>query len=260
MIAEQLISKYPAIDFHTHLGLWEARGLPPGEDRLSTYIGDERVIENVSAMLRAGLRAGWTNITSDVPIIKLGAPGNRSRDFEPGEAWSEYKRLIGNLHELLELMPAEIVETPADLDRVAAKGKLGLFLSTEGGHMIEQDLSRLETMRADGVTKFQPIHFAHCILGDAQTDPVTYGGMSDLGKTAVKAAHELGMVIDCAHATLAATRDIAEVTGAPIVISHGLMRFGDGESGNSRWLSREHVQLVAETGGMIGTSAAIATL
>ena len=76
--------------------------------------------------------------------------------------------------------------------------------------MVEEDLGRLETLRADGISKFQPIRFAHCHIGDSQTDPPVYDGLSDFGREAVQPARALGMVLDCAHATLKATADMAE--------------------------------------------------
>ena len=242
-----------SIDSHSHLGLWETRGLPGGDDPLTQYVGDARIVEIAQGMIDAGCRAVWINLTSDLPILKLGAPGNKSRDFAPGEAWAEYERLQRELSALLEKLPAEIAETEADIERLHSAGKLALFVSNEGAHMIEEDLGRLSSLRAAGMTKFQPIHYAYCRIGDAQTDPPVHNGLSEFGREAIAEARRLGMVIDSAHASLEATRDMADVTGGPIMLSHALMQFGDAPAVNARWITADYARLIADTGGMIGT-------
>ena len=249
----RVLASQISVDSHTHLGLWETRGLPGGTDPLSRYIGDERIVAIVQEMIDAGCRAAWINLTSDIPILKLGAPGNKSRDYTPGEAWAEYERLLRELSALLDQMPAAIAETAADIERLHAEGKLALLVSNEGAHMIEDDLGRLSELRRAGMTKFQPIHYAYCTVGDAQTDPPVHNGLSGFGREAIAEARRLGMVIDSAHATLEATRDMAEVTGGPIMLSHALMQFGGEAAVNARWITEDYARLIADTGGMIGT-------
>lgn len=249
----RVLAEQASVDSHTHLGLWETRGLPGGDDPLSRYVGDARIVEIAHGMIDAGCCAAWINLTSDIPILKLGAPGNKSRDFAPGEAWVEYERLLRELSAVLDQLPAAIAETEADIDRLHGEGKLALLVSNEGAHMIEEDLRRLSDLRRAGMTKFQPIHYAYCKIGDAQTDPPLHNGLSDFGREAIAEARRLGMVIDSAHATLEATRDMAEVTGGPIMLSHALMQFRDEPAVNARWITTDYARLVADTGGVIGT-------
>lgn len=249
----RVLAAQTAIDSHSHLGLWETRGLPDSDDPLKHYIGDARIVAIVQEMIDAGCRAAWINLTSDIPILQLGAPGNKSRDFAPGEAWAEYERLQEALSALLGQMNAEIARTEADIDRLHEAGKLALLLSNEGAHMVEDDLGRLADLHRAGMTKFQPIHYAYCRVGDAQTDPPRHHGLSDFGREAIAEARRLGMVIDSAHASLETTRDMAEVTGGPIMLSHALMQFGAEAAANARWITEDYARLIAQTGGMIGT-------
>ena len=257
--AKQILAQSPAIDFHTHLGLWETKGLGI-QDPIGKYIGDDALTHHVEAMLGAGCHAASLNLTSDIPILKFGAVGNRSRDFEPGEAWAEYQRLMGVLNDVLTFLPAGIAYQLSDLDPLGEEKKLALLLSVEGAHMIEEDLSRLEIMKQDGITKLQPMHYARTTIGDNQTDQQEYGGLSDFGFEAVRHAADMGMLIDAAHATFNATADMAEATGGPIVLSHALMAYGSSFTPsdappNPRWISNEHAKLIADTGGLIGTWA-----
>lgn len=255
--AKNVIDKAPAIDFHTHLGLWETRGLGL-TDPIGKYVGDDVLKHHVERMLAAGCKTASLNLTSDVPILQLGAPGNRSRDFNPGEAWGEYQRLLNVLNDILSFLPAGIVRTKDDISALNAQGKLALMLSVEGGHMVEEDISRLAVLKADGVSKFQPIHYARTTIGDNQTDAPEYGGLSEFGKKTVAEAARLGMIVDAAHATFEATRDMAYATSGPIVLSHTLMTYESkiaptDTPQNPRWISQDHARLIADTGGLIGT-------
>ncbi|MEZ5279870.1 MAG: membrane dipeptidase [Acidimicrobiales bacterium] len=252
--AMNLLAERGALDFHTHLGLWEVRGLAP-----DLYPGDDGLATIIDQMLAAGCRSASINLTSDIPVMKMGAPGNRLRDYEPGEAWAEYQRMLSQLATLCEMMPLTVARSVADLERIHDAGRLAVLLSIEGAHMVEDDLSRIAILASDGITKFQPIHYVRTKLGDSQTDPPADGGLSDLGKEAVRLARANGMVIDAAHASLASTADMAEAAGGPITLSHTLMAcaaaHGIDVEPHPRWITEEHARMVAETGGMVGTWA-----
>ena len=252
--ARQILADHPALDFHSHLGLWETKGLG-GSGPLAGYIGDAAIEGHVQAMLAQNCKAASINLTSDIPILALGAPGNKSRDFAPGEGWAEYQRLLSVLESLLETVSMAIARSPGDVSRINAEGKLAVFLSTEGGHMVEDDPARIHQLASDGVTKFQPMHYAITKLGDNQTDEPVYGGLSPAGIEAVRQAHAAGMIIDAAHATFEATAGMAQATGGPVVVSHALMIYGapDQAIGNARWLTREHAALIADSGGLVGS-------
>ncbi len=257
--AKRILAENPSIDLHSHLGLWEGKGLT-GIGEIGKYIGDDLIKVLVERMIASGCKSASVNLTSDVSLLALGQPGNKIRDYEPGEAWNDYLRQRTILQGFFETMPLERAESADDIERIHEAGKLAVFLSVEGGHMVEDDLGLMETLRADGISKFQPIHYVYSTLGDNQTDEEVHGGLTPLGKDAVRMAHDLGMVVDAAHASLNAAADMAAVTGAPIVLSHALMKYPSaGKNGETefppRWISQEYAKLIAETGGMIGTWA-----
>jgi membrane dipeptidase len=255
--ARKILDSHPSIDLHSHLGLWESKGLAGVPERFA-YIGDDKLKRNVEDMMSAGCKSVSVNLTSDAPIFAPGQPGNKARDYVGNEAWEEYRRQMSLLDGFFESMPLELVTGVDEIEAAFAKGNLAVFLSTEGGHMVEDDLGRMEELYRDGIRKFQPIHYVRTKLGDNQTDPSVYGGLSPLGKRAVKEAARLGMMVDAAHASYEATKHMANLAGGPIVLSHTLMkydsnRFGSYSENRSRWISRDHAFLVAESGGVIGT-------
>jgi membrane dipeptidase len=255
--AKAILAHHPSIDLHSHLGLWESKGLS-GVPAPFGFIGDGKLKKNVEDMIAARCKCVSVNLTSDVPIFDYGKPGNKSRDYEGNEAWEEYRRQMLVLGEFFETMPLEPVKGLDEIEPTFAKGELAVLLSTEGGHMVEDDLGRLEQLFKEGIRKFQPIHYVHTKLGDSQTDPPICGGLSALGKESIREAVRLGMVVDAAHASFDATAHMAEAAGAPIVLSHTLMKYDSGRFGSyfekrPRWITEDHARLVADTGGVIGT-------
>ncbi|MCW2576665.1 MAG: hypothetical protein JWR66_2695 [Modestobacter sp.] len=78
-------------------------------------------------------------------------------------------------------------------------------------------------------------------------------GLTGLGRDAVSLMNELGMVIDVSHAGDRTALETAEVTGAPLVISHAGARQ---VWPSARMKPDEVIQAIAATGGIIGIEAA----
>lgn len=252
--AIKVIMATPSVDLHNHLGYWETKGITPPMVA-AAYPGDAQTAGVVNAMIKGNAKCAWVVLTGDVPLVKLGEAGNKVGDYEEDQAWAEYQRQMGLLREFFETLPMTAISTTGEIEGVAAQGRLAVLLSTEGGHMIENDIDRLERLKADGLTKFQPIHYLHTKLGDNQTDSSAYGGMSSLGKQAIKKAAALGMVIDVAHASYDGAKHAADITGVPIMLSHTMMKFGPYLDNRPRFITKDYAFLVAQTGGVIGTWA-----
>ena len=247
-----ILAGNPSIDLHNHLGYWETRGIDPIMTA-SVYRGDESTRAIMDSMVAGKAKCAWVNLTGDVPIINLGQPGNKGGDYEGDQAWKEYQRQMAILNEFRDTMPMQMVGSVEEIQTAHESGKLAVLLSTEGGHMVEDDIERIDQLHADGLTKFQPIHYVHTKLGDNQTDPSTFGGMSSLGKDAVRRAAKLGMVIDVAHASYDGAKHMADITGVPIMLSHTMMKWGLYLDNRPRFITRDYAFLVAQTGGVIGT-------
>lgn len=99
----------------------------------------------------------------------------------------------------------------------------------------------------------QLVHYAQNELGDLQTEPPRYGGLSDSGREVVREMDRLGMVVDVAHASFDTVRDVVHVSNEPVMLSHSLLKDESVHPGLlPRLLTPEHARLVAETGGVIG--------
>lgn len=255
--ARALIGEGTLVDFHTHLGLWHTIGLN-APDRALPGIDEAKLGANVRELLAAGCKCVYLDTISDIARTRLGQPGNKDRDFRDDEAWEDYLRQYGLIREFLERLPLALAEAPAEVPSIAASGKLAVILSTEGAHMLENDASRIDTLYAQGLRRIQPIHYVATTLGDSQTDPETYGGLSARGREVVERAAERGMLLDMAHASLAVVEQTAALVDKPLALSHTFVkynseRYGDYAATRARWVTPAHARLIADTGGVIGT-------
>ncbi|MGH3070580.1 MAG: membrane dipeptidase [Streptosporangiaceae bacterium] len=89
-----------------------------------------------------------------------------------------------------------------------------------------------------------------CEGGDVQTEPPVHGGLSRFGRAVVAECNRLGIVVDCAHASFAATMAVLQASGQPVIISHG--QLGHADTAHPRLLTTRHATAVASGGGLIG--------
>ena len=229
-------------DLHCHPGFFFAKGT----DR---YPGDEAFIKTVNEMNKGGLSGAFFSTVSDAPIIKITENGVvPARTFDKGEAWSDYKRQLTILKDLLGTVNARIATKLSDLkndETVAA------FISCEGGDFIE-GMGRLDEAYADGVRSVQLVHYAPNQLGDLQTEATMHDGLSALGKDTVVKMNELGMVIDVAHASYEMVKKVAAATSSPIILSHSILKAEPNRPIAVRAVTADYAKAVAETGGVIG--------
>ena len=78
---------------------------------------------------------------------------------------------------------------------------------------------------------------------------VTGGGLTDLGKTYVKEAQRLGMIVDVSHISDEGFWDIMKITNAPVIATHSNSR---SVFASSRNLTDDMFKAICATGGVAG--------
>lgn len=241
-------SDVSVFDLHAHPGLFPAKGTP-------LYPGDAAGVRTVEAGVDAGVAGAFFSLVGDLRVLGPGSGGKLRavRSFEPGEAWTDYRRQLRVLRALLRRAPAEAAVRPGQLSGASPDDDvLAAFVACEGGDALEGQPDRLETMYDDGVRSIQLVHYAQNELGDLQTEPARFGGLSEVGRQVVAEANRLGMIVDVAHASYRTTVDVADASHQPILLSHSLLRTGSTSALEQRLITPEHARVVAETGGIIG--------
>jgi membrane dipeptidase len=142
--------------------------------------------------------------------------------------------------------------TADDAARIVAAGKRVVFISMENGAPVESDVALMRSFRALGVTMMGPVHFRNNGLADSATDKPEWNGLSAKGRQFVAEANRLGILIDGSHASDAATRQMMELSRAPIILSHSGMR---AVHDHPRNVPDDLARAIAANGGVVQINA-----
>lgn len=248
-----LLRRRPSVDVHCHPGRFFMRGLEadtplvraagaPFEDRVAADMGESCV----SGALFAAV--------ADLPLLEVSATtGLRAgREFLPGEAWEDYRRQLAVLEALVGSGGVSRGLDPADIDAARCSGKTACVFSVEGGDFIEDRLDRVAEAHRDGVRAITIVHFHTNQIGDPQTEAPRWNGLTPLGRDIVRAMNQTGIIVDLAHASFDTTRQAAEISDRPMMISHTNLQTPDNR--HPRLVSLEHARLVTESGGVVGSA------
>jgi membrane dipeptidase len=247
------LKENPAIDSHAHPGRTFVRGADNLTWKLYLYqkfgTFEDRVIEDMRA---GGMAAVSFSAVADFPVLDARGKGLESvREFAPGEAWSYYKTQMANLSALALAGLVRPVLEPGDVDRARAEGKPGALFAVEGGDFIEDDAARIDEVYSDGIRMITLVHYLRgSRLGDIMTKPPVHGGITDLGRAAIREMNRVGIMLDLSHASEKTAFGALQETAAPAVATHThLNSLG---IGHSRFISPDLAQAIAGTGGYIG--------
>ena len=108
----------------------------------------------------------------------------------------------------------------SDIARAKRLGKIACFITVEGGVGLENSLAPLRVWNAAGVRLMTLCHNETLDWVDSATDEKRHGGLTGFGRAVVSELNRLGMIVDSAHVSHAAMRQVLDVSAAPVVMSH----------------------------------------
>lgn len=142
-----------------------------------------------------------------------------------------------------------IAYTPDDLYRLKREGRRAIMLGIENGYAIGRDLSKIEYFRRRGVVYMTLCHNGDNDLCDsARCSTCEHGGLSDLGREAIREMNRVGMMVDMSHAAESSFYDAIEASGQPIVCSHSCCR---SLCDHPRNLTDAQMRRLAQAGGVM---------
>jgi membrane dipeptidase len=223
----------------------------PGKE--SRYAGADGLSKVAPAKMRAG------RVDAVVMAIAVG-PGPRNAEG--------YAQARARADEELATVVA-MTEDPAnnvvlarsadELVKAHADGKGALILGFQNARILGSDVSALDEFYAAGVRVFALTHMGHndfadssrpIYIGDigAHEPEAEHGGLSELGRAAIKRINELGAVVDVSQLSKTATLQVLALSSAPVIASHSNVRQ---LSDVSRNLSDEEIDRIGQIGGVI---------
>jgi membrane dipeptidase len=164
-------------------------------------------------------------------------------------------RQIDSLNVIAKRNPDKIAEAfnYKDINSTVSQGKIAVLFGLEGGHMIEDDLGKLENLYNKGVrymtlTWNNSNSWATSAADETSKPDLTHKGLTDFGKQVVKKMNELGMIVDISHVGEQTFWDVINTTTKPIMASHSSVY---NLCPVSRNLKDDQLKAIAKNGGVV---------
>ncbi|MDP3358361.1 MAG: dipeptidase [Lutibacter sp.] len=137
--------------------------------------------------------------------------------------------------------------------KVVNQKKIAAMFGVEGGHMIENDLDKLEIFYNRGarymtLTWNNSTDWASSAYDETFNNDITKSGLSDFGKQVVQKMNALGMMVDISHVGVQTFWDVINTTTKPIIASHSAVY---ALCQHQRNLNDEQIKAIAKNGGVI---------
>jgi membrane dipeptidase len=132
--------------------------------------------------------------------------------------------------------------------------KLVALIGVEGGHMIENDMQKLEELYKRGMrymtlTWNNSSSWATSAMDETQkADSLKHKGLTEFGKQIVRRMNQLGIIVDLSHAGEQTFYDAISVTTKPVLLSHSSVYTICPVFRNAK---DEQIKAVANNGGVV---------
>lgn len=191
----------------------------------------------------------------DIQIFSIWCDGVQSQPY----AWAN--REIDSVQEWARRNPDKMmmVYNSKDLQKALRSKKLGAMMGVEGGHMMENDLGKLEKLYQRGVrymtlTWNNSTEWATSAMDESTTVPPERmtrerkKGLTDFGKQVIRKMNDMGMLVDLSHVGEQTFWDAIATTTKPVIVSHSCAH---ALCPVFRNLKDDQIKAVAKNGGVI---------
>jgi membrane dipeptidase len=167
-----------------------------------------------------------------------------------------FERATSVAHELAEIAERDLtlVRTIANLEQCLAGGEPGAILHLEGAEPIEPGLGNLDGwiergLRSVGIVWSRPNAFGCGVPFLFPGSPDVGPGLTEAGRDLVHACNERGVMLDLAHLNERGFFDVAELSNAPLVVSHAAAH---ALASMPRNLTDSELDAIGDSGGLVG--------
>jgi membrane dipeptidase len=146
------------------------------------------------------------------------------------------------------------VFSAAEIRRYRNQKKLAVLLGVEGGHMIENDLGKLQAFYNRGVrymtlTWNNSTDWASSAWDEStRPDSLKVKGLSAFGKEVVLKMNAIGMMVDLSHVGEQTFKDVMSISNKPALVSHSCVY---NLCPHPRNLKDDQIEAIGKNGGVI---------
>ena len=191
----------------------------------------------------------WKQGGLDVQLFSVFCDGNKKNPY------AYANRQMDTLDAVVARNPDKIVKAAntKELYKAVKQHKIAAMFGVEGGHMIEDDLSKLDALYKRGarymtLTWNNSTTWASSAFEERFKKDLDHKGLTDFGKQVVKRMNELGMIVDISHVGETTFWDVIKTTSKPVIASHSSVYHF---SPHQRNLKDEQIKAIAKNGGVI---------
>jgi membrane dipeptidase len=236
--AQRLLAENITISLHDHPVLFPA-------DMADTprYNRTGRQHTAFAGLRASGLTAVFDNMMDGTACVTGNAPWQ----------WDDVVLDLGmRLADLAHQSDVAVLRSVADIEATHAAGGVGLVFGLEAATPIGNDLDKLDVLYGLGIRQIGIAYSDANALGSGLNEVVD-GGLTALGRRAVRRMNQLGLAIDVSHSSDRTGIDTCAASDRPVFITHaGARAVWD----IPRLKGDAVLRAVAGTGGVIGMSAA----
>lgn len=141
----------------------------------------------------------------------------------------------------------------SDIAKAIKQKKIAIMTGVEGGHMMENDLDKLQTLYNRGarymtLTWNNSTPWASSAADESNARYTGHKGLTDFGKQVVQKMNALGMLIDLSHVGEQTVKDVLATTTKPVLVSHSCVH---AICPVFRNLKDDQIKAIATNGGVI---------
>jgi membrane dipeptidase len=191
----------------------------------------------------------WKQGGLDAQLFSIWCDGSKKDPFLYAN------RQLDTLDAVVNRNPGKIVKVAnsRELMRVVRHHKIAAMAGVEGGHMIEDDINKLDSFYKRGVrymtlTWNNSPGWASSAFDETFKKDLTRKGLTDLGKQVVQRMNSLGMIVDISHVGEQTFSDVIQISTKPIIASHSSVY---NLCPHQRNLKDEQIRAIAKNGGVI---------
>ena len=201
--------------------------------------------------------ARWKKGGLDVQVFSVYCDGDAKNPF------AYANREMDSLDAVVGRNPDKIVKVANynELIKAVKQHKIAAMFGVEGGHMIENDLNKLDSLYKRGARYLTVTHnispsWATSAADETTPNPSTgkglnsegKKGLTEFGRKVVQRMNQLGIIVDVSHAGEQTFWDVIHTTTKPIIASHSSVY---NLTPHRRNLKDDQIKAIAKNGGVI---------
>jgi membrane dipeptidase len=191
----------------------------------------------------------WKKGGLDVQLFSVFCDGDVKNSF------AYANRAMDSLDAVALRNPDKIIKvfSYAEMLKVVQQHKIAAMFGIEGGHMIEDDLAKLEALYKRGARYLTLTHNIAPSWATSAADETTKPnlpnkGLTEFGRQVVQRMNQLGMLIDVSHSGDQTFWDVIKLGTKPIIASHSSVY---SLVPHRRNLKDDQIIAIAKNGGVI---------